>query len=102
MSRFVYLFGFVLAGFLALGMFQAKTGASESAREIRELEQEITRLDKELAVLEQEYDMLAAPARIARLAAQELGMGPARSYQMVEASNAQQAFGPLNEYEDAE
>ncbi len=102
MSRFVYFFGILLAAFLALGMFQAKTGAGESAETIRKLEKKIADLEKEITVLEKEHDVLSGQDRIARLAAERLGMGPARSYQMVDISNAPEKFGPLVDHEVAE
>lgn len=102
MNRFVYFFGILIAAFLALGMFQAKTGASQSAKEIERLEQQIADLDSEIIVLEQEYDTLAGQDRIASLAAKELGMGPARSSQMLDLDSAKDRFGPLVDYEGEE
>lgn len=100
MNRYVYFFGIVIAAFLALGMFQAKTGASQSVDDIQRLKRDIARLDEEIAVLEQEYDALAAQDRIARLAAEKLQMGPARSWQMLEPGTAKDRFGPLVEYQE--
>ena len=48
MSRFVYFFGTLVAIFLALGMFQAKTGARESALEIKRLKKEIDKINKDI------------------------------------------------------
>jgi cell division protein FtsL len=100
MSRFVYFFGVLIAVFLALGMFQAKTGAGESADDIRRLTREIAELDREIAVLEKEHDVLARSDRIARLAAEHLGMGPARSHQMLDPGAASEKLGPLVEFEE--
>jgi cell division protein FtsL len=100
MSRFVYFFGTLVAIFLALGMFQAKTGARESALEIKRLKKEIEALDREIVVLEKEHDVLSRSDRIARLAVEELGMGPARSHQMLQLKTAKNYIGPLVEYEE--
>ena len=101
MSRFVYFFGFVLAAFLALGMFQAKSGANSSRAEIENLEKGIASLKSDISILQKEHDALSNRDRIARLAAQRLGMGPARSYQMLEVERAADVFGPLVEYDPA-
>ncbi len=100
MNRFVYLIGTVIAVFLALGMFQAKTGAGESAQEISRLKRDIAALDREIAVLEKEHDVLSRSDRIARLAAEQLGMGPARSHQMLNLKNGGDQIGPLVDYEE--
>ena len=95
MSRYIYFVGIIVAGFLALGMFQAKSGASQSQKEIRRLETANAELQSEI-----EYDHLAGSDRIARLAAEELGMGPARSFQMLDVETAAETFGPLIDYEE--
>ncbi|MFC6196820.1 cell division protein FtsL [Ponticaulis profundi] len=100
MNKYLYFFGFVLAGFLALGMFQAKSGASKSKAEIAKLEANIAAIQKDISILRTEHAHLASRERIATLASERLGMAPARSYQMIEVDRAAEAFGPLIEYED--
>lgn len=100
MNRYVFLLGLVIAGFLAVGMFQAKSGAGESSDQIRKLEADISHLQNDIGTLQTEYDALTRPDRIAELASERLGMRPARSSQMVEVETAEDYFGPLVERGD--
>jgi cell division protein FtsL len=100
MNRYILLLGFVIASFLAVGMFQAKSGAGESGDEIRRLEAEIKSLKADIGVLDTEFETLTRPDRIAELASSRLGMRPARSNQMLEVNKADAYFGPLIERGD--
>lgn len=100
MNRYVFLLGVVLTGFLAVGMFQAKSGAERSAKEIDRLELEIARVKADIKSLEDRHGELTNPDRLARLAKEHLNMGPARSSQMVDASQPERAFGPLIDHGD--
>jgi cell division protein FtsL len=102
MNRYVLLTGIVVMGFLAVGMFQAKSGAGESNDRIRALNAEIAQLESEIELLEAEMDTLTGRARIAELASSRLGMGPARSRQMIDIETADAYFGPLTDWESEE
>ena len=47
-------------------------------------------------------DTLTGRARIAELASSRLGMGPARSRQMIDIETADAYFGPLTDWESEE
>ena len=102
MNRYVLLFGLAVLGFLAVGMFQAKSGAGDSGERIETLNAEIAELQREISLLQAEMDTLTGRARIADLASSRLGMGPARSRQMIDIQHADAYLGPLTEWESAE
>ena len=94
MSRFVYFFGLLIAAFLALGMFQAKTGAGKSSQRIASLEKKIVEIDEEILLLEQELDALSSQTRIGPLASARLGMKRPDPAQRLSMENAEAFFGP--------
>ncbi|MAI88991.1 cell division protein FtsL [Ponticaulis sp.] len=102
MNRYILLFGLFVAGFLAVGMYQAKSGARQSGERIEALHDEIADLNREIDLLETEMDTLTGEARIAELAASRLGMQPARSRQMMNMQEAEAYLGPLVDWESAE
>lgn len=102
MNRYVMFFGLVVAGFLAVGMFQAKSGAGESRERIQTLEAEIADLQSDIHDLEGKLESLDSPARIAELASERLGMHPSRSRQMISLETADAYFGSLKSREGEE
>ncbi|MAT35373.1 MAG: hypothetical protein CMK06_09570 [Ponticaulis sp.] len=102
MNRYVMLIGFLIAAFLAVGLFQAKSGAGESHKRIRELKRDIVDIQGDIDQLEKKFDALASEARIAELATERLGMQPARARQMISLETAEAHFGELQNWEGDE
>ncbi|MAK60478.1 MAG: hypothetical protein CMK09_05840 [Ponticaulis sp.] len=102
MNKYIMLLGIVIAGFLAVGMFQAKSGAGDSRHRIERLESEIADIRSDIDRLEKQYESLTSPARIADLASEHLDMHPARSSQMISLEGADAYFGSLKSREEAE
>lgn len=100
MNRYIMSLGLVIAGFLAVGMFQAKSGAGGSKHRIETLKSEIADIESDIRDLEDELESLDSPARIAELASERLGMHPARSRQMISLESADVYFGALKSRED--
>lgn len=100
MNRYIMLLGLIIAGFLAVGMFQAKSGAGGSKHQIETLNAEIAEIESDIRDLEDKLESLDSPARIAELASERLGMHPARSRQMISLENAEVYFGALKSRED--
>lgn len=102
MNKYVMLLGIIIAGFLAVGMFQAKSGAGDSRHKIERLNTEISDIRADIDLLEKRYEALTSPSRIADLASSELGMRPARSSQMISVDGAEAYFGSLRTREESE
>ncbi|MAP94707.1 MAG: hypothetical protein CMK07_07130 [Ponticaulis sp.] len=102
MNRYVMLLGIVVAGFLAIGMFQAKSGAGEGIETINTLNADIASIHAEIDDLQKKYEALTSESRIAELATSQLGMQPARSRQMINLETAEDYFGPLVYPEDGQ
>lgn len=102
MNRYVMFLGLVVAGFLAVGMFQAKSGAGGSRHQIEAIKADMVKIQDDIHDLEDKLESLDSPARIAELASERLGMHPARSRQMISLENAEPYFGALKSREDEE
>ena len=94
MTKRGYIVGFAIVALLAVGMFRAKEGARKSAGEIEQLEAEIKSLESEIELLKKDFKRARSHDVIARYAREELGMGPVRADQLLDADDVERRIGP--------
>ena len=81
MSKKVFIFGFLVAVLLVIGLYRAKDGARESGADIARLEAEISEAYRRKALLEADLAHMSRREWIEEYARKELGMAPARASQ---------------------
>ena len=87
MSRTAFIFGWIVVAILILGLYRAKYGANDARAEIVAIEADIMAAQSQKALLEAELSHMIRREWIEEYARRELGMGPPRADQYVDAES---------------
>ncbi|MEL6473327.1 MAG: septum formation initiator family protein [Pseudomonadota bacterium] len=100
MSRLATLIGFAVIALLVIGLYRAKSGASDTEKEIAEVEAAIAEAEERQLLLEAELAHLSRREWIEDYARNQLGMGPARAEQFVREAELGSVLGPVGDAGD--
>ena len=93
MNRRTFLFAIFLIGLLVVSLYRAKYGAKDTAAELMAVEAQIDEARHERSLLETELSHMSRREWIEEFARNELGMGPAKSGQIISEDDLDQVLG---------